>query len=87
MSGNVTCNVSGVDSVSGILDFQKDRGNSYVFFSSKKKIYKAVREKGCAGRQKSTEDDSGFPGWNGSSGSYINYRSPYRSRHYFSDEY
>ena len=45
-----------------------------MFFSSKKKIYKAMREKGCAGRQKSTEDDSGFPGWNGSSGSYINYR-------------
>ena len=53
----------------------------------KKKIYKAMREKGCAGRQKSTEDDSGFPGWNGSGGSYINYRCPYRSRHYFSDEY
>ena len=48
MSGNVTCNVSGVDSVSGILDFQKDRRSSYVFFSSKKKIYKAMREKGCA---------------------------------------
>ena len=40
----------GVDSVSGILDFQKDRRSSYVFFSSKKKIYKAMREKGCAGR-------------------------------------
>ena len=24
---------------------------------------------------------------NGSGGSYINYRCPYRSRHYFSDEY
>lgn len=47
MSGNVTCNVSGVDSVSGILDFQKDRRSSYVFFGSKKKIYKAMREKGC----------------------------------------
>lgn len=34
----------------GILDFQKDRRSSYVFFSSKKKIYKAMREKGCAGR-------------------------------------
>lgn len=53
MSGNVTCNVSGVDSVSGILDFQKDRRNSYVFFSSKKKIYKAVREKDVpAGRNR-----------------------------------
>ena len=34
MSGNVTCNVSGVDSVSGILDFQKDRRSSYVFLAS-----------------------------------------------------
>ena len=50
MSGNVTCNVSGVDSVSGILDFQKDRRSSYVFFSSKKKIYKAMREKGGRNR-------------------------------------
>lgn len=53
MSGNVTCNVSGVDSVSGILDFQKDRRSSYVFSVVKRRFTKRCEKKDVpAGRNR-----------------------------------